>query len=662
MSAIAGVLQYGGGEETRSVYHQGLTMMSALAEFPADDIRTWSNRDLFLGCHAQWVTPESVREALPYYEEKQGLAITADVILDNREELAAKLGIRTADLGGYPDSRLLLLAYTRWGVQMPKQLIGDFAFMIWDERERRLFGARDFSGNRTLYYDDTGERFAFCTLIRPLLCLPGARTDLNEAWVAEYIGSPSRLETIDAGSTVYRRIRQVPPSHAITVHNGRVHLTRYASPEPSRPLKLSSDREYEEAFLDVFSQAVRSRLRTCKQVGSFLSGGLDSGAVVSLAARELGREGKILHTYSSIPLASEGGWTSKTRLADERPMIRQTVEHVGNIRDRYLRFEDRSPLSEMDGWLDTMEMPYKFIENSYWFGGIFEQARADGVGVLLNGARGNYTVSFGPAIEYYAKLFKQLRWARLYREMYRYSRFKGTSRKNIARRIRDQLLPSSVYAGERSELTRLIAPGLAERTGLFDRLRDAGVDLSGRAIPDMIAARAAQFEQVHHWTNSGTSGTKLSLRHGVWYRDPTNDLRVVRFCLSVPLDQYVRDGMDRALIRRATAGLLPDSVRLNGRTRGIQGADGIARLTAAWPAFIGELERAAAGGELAEWIHMPVLRETIARYKDIPGPQAIYEPGFTLLMRSLILGRFIGRLKGGETNEQGMEAALIGSA
>ncbi|SFA97261.1 asparagine synthase (glutamine-hydrolysing) [Cohnella sp. OV330] len=661
MSAIAGVFNYGSAEPKRA-YDEGISLMGSLSRYPADDVRLWSSGRLFLGCHAQWVTPESIGEILPWYDGQRGLAITADAILDNREELANKLGVPLAELAELPDARLLLLAYAKWGEDMPRHLIGDFAFAIWDESEESLFGARDFTGNRTLYYNDNGARFAFCTTIAPLLPLEGVGEKLNETWIAEYLASPSRLETIDASSTVFGRIKQIPPSHCFTIRGGNLRMKRYGAFEHSRTLKLSSDEEYQEAFLDVFGKAVTSRLRTHKEAGSFLSGGLDSGTVVGLAARELRRRNKVLHTYSAIPLESGGAWTSKNRVADERPMISATVSHVGNIREKYLRFEDRSPLSEMDDWLETMEMPYKFIENSYWFGNIFEQAAKDGVGVLLNGARGNFTVSFGPALEYYAILLKRLRLVKLYREIYQYSRFKGIGRKRVLSFMKDRLFPAKIPSDERGALTGLISPELAARTGIFGKLIEAGIDLSGRRLPDMISARRDQFEQVHHWTNSGTSGTKLSLRHGVWYRDPTNDLRVVQFCLSVPLDQYVRDGMDRALIRRATQGLLPDEVRLNGKTRGIQGADGIARLAPSWPQFIREVEEMCGDDAMAEWLCMPVVRAAVSKYKEIPGPAAIYETDLTLLMRSLVLYRFVNRLKGGDLNEQRMDEAFVGSA
>ena len=77
----------------------------------------------------------------------------------------------------------------------------------------------------------------------------------------------------------------------------------------------------------------------------------------------------------------------------------------------------------------------------------------------------------------------------------------------------------------------------------------------------------------------------------MWKRDPTNDLRVIRFCLSVPEDQYVQNGMNRALIRRSTKGYLPDKERLNQRVRGVQGADCVYRMTPHWNKFIDELDK-----------------------------------------------------------------------
>ncbi|MBL1704138.1 asparagine synthetase B, partial [Klebsiella pneumoniae] len=150
----------------------------------------------FFGCHAQWITPESIGEQLPYYDVKSKLIITADAIIDNRMELFDRLQVDNSERKGMADSELILRAYQKWGEESPKYLVGDFAFMIWDERNQKLFGARDFSGSRTLYYFRDHQRFAFCTIISPLLSLPYVRKELNEQWLAEYLAVSGMIDAV----------------------------------------------------------------------------------------------------------------------------------------------------------------------------------------------------------------------------------------------------------------------------------------------------------------------------------------------------------------------------------------------------------------------------------------------------------------------------------
>jgi asparagine synthase (glutamine-hydrolysing) len=646
MSAINGICHF--NQEIVPLEH-GINMMKALEQFPADDVQTWYKDPIFLGCHAQWITPESIGEKLPYYDNERRLAITSDAIIDNREDLFDRLQVEHSYRKTITDSELILLSYHKWGEDAPKYLIGDFAFMIWDERKRLLFGARDFSGSRTLYFHQTLERFAFCTTIRPLLTLPYISNQLNEQWLAEFLANPGRIETVDAVSTVYRNIDQVPPSHSITVEGGKVRFTRYCTFSATEPLKLKSNGEYEEAFRDVFQNAVSSRLRTQRQVGSYLSGGLDSGSVVSFAAKALQKENKRLYTYSYIPEEDFVDWTSKNRMADETPFIRSTVQHVGNINDHYLDFKGKSPLSEVNEWLETLEMPYKFIENSFWLGGIYEKASQQGVGVLLNGGRGNYSISWGPALDYYSTLLKRLNLIRLYREMSMYSKNKGIGRRRLLMEVRNRAFSKAVNSQEQYSFPILINPEFAEQTKVYAMLQSHGIDRTGLKLSrsNPVEARGEQFNEIINWTNSGVNGTKMSLRHAIWYRDPTNDLRVVRFCLSVPVEQFVQNGMDRALIRRSTAGLLPDKVRLNYKVRGIQGADAIHRMTRIWPSFMYELEQLCLDTRMKELLNIPVLQTAISKMRETPDPKSVYDGEFTMLMRGLIVYRFVKNLEGG---------------
>ena len=143
------------------------------------------------------------------------------------------------------------------------------------------------------------------------------------------------------------------------------------------------------------------------------------------------------------------------------------------------------------------------------------------------------------------------------------------------------------------------------------------------------------------WNKSGVANTKISLRYSLWDRDPTNDLNVIRFCLSLPDEQYVQDGMERSFIRQATKNLLPDKVRLNHHVRGIQGADTIHRMSSNWSEFLNELNRLVHDSRMSELLNIDVVKNALSSMGNEPRPDMIFEDEFKVLVRSLIVSRFI---------------------
>lgn len=656
MSAIVGLYDI---NFERIPHEYAARLLQALSTYEADYTDTWNNGYVLLGCHALLVAPESVNERLPRYDEQRQLAIAADAMIDNREELLDMLQVDRGQRVMMPDSELLLCAYVRWGEKMLHHLIGDFAFIIWDERERKLFAARDCSGTRTLYYCQEGHRFSFCTTMKPLLQLPGISSTISEDWMAQFLAIPGMAEAVDPQLTVYRQIRQIPPSHSLTITSQGLRLTPYRpiTDWDQEELRLGSDEAYIEAFQDVFQRAVADRLRTRGEVGAHLSGGLDSGTVASFAARQLLSRNKRLHTYSSIPEDSYVDWAPRYYVSDERPYIGQTVEHTGNMDARYLDFAGRSPYTEIDNMLSVMEMPYKFFENAYWLAGIFEKAREQGVKVLLSGARGNHSISWGSralSMEYYAGLLRKLQWVRLYHELDRFCEHYQSGKSYLLPQVARKALPGWMrrlagYESRRGDVFRpltLIRPELATRTQVYDRLAEYGV-LMGDSVPGrMRDYRLRHYEHPYVWNKSGVATTKLSLRHGLWDRDPTNDLRVIRFCLSLPEEQYVQGGMERSFIRRATRGILPDQVRLNVGARGLQGADTIHRMSPHWPDFLAELDQMSRDPVMVEWLDMQTVRDTMDRLGREARPELLFREEFKQLTRGLVVYRFMRSLEG----------------
>lgn len=621
-----------------------------LKYFPYNQKDVWVKEGVIFYCNSQIKKPQHIQEKLPYYDSQIQLSITADAIIDNRQELCNQLQISNLDRSVIPDSQLILFAYDKWGEDCPNYLIGDYAFMIWDEKRNKLFGARDFSGSRTLYYYQDKEVFSFSTLIKPLLELPNYHKQLNQSWLAEFIAIPTLVEAADMTSTVYQSIHQVPPSHSITINaNCEVKLKRYCTIKVDQELKLSSNEEYIEAFHEVFGRAVKDRLRTNGKVGSHLSGGLDSGTVVSFAANELKKDNNMLHTFSYIPEDDFKDWTSNYYMPDERPFIKETVNYVGNINDNYMSFPGASPLSEVDDFLDIMEMPYKFFENTFWLKGINEAAAKQGISVMLNGARGNHSISWGSIrlnYDYYSTLLKQLKWIQLNQELTSFCIGFRTGKSVMLPFLAKRTFPAltallTKQEQQTSSFPSFINPALARNTKVYEKLQEFGMEGLGEKVKDLDQYRNDYYQQLYPWNKSGVANTKLSLRYGVWDRDPTNDLRVIQFCLSLPKEQYVLGGLERSFLRRATKNKLPDKVRLNQEHRGLQGADVIHRMKKDWGCFLTELEKVCNDSMVSELIDARVIKQAIANLGNVPRQEMVLENDFKILTRSLILYRFL---------------------
>lgn len=638
MSAIAGIYRFVSPVPAEDCNE----LMNVLRSYSGDYTHAWSEESIFLCCHGKWITPESLCERLPYYDSERKLAITADAIIDNREDLFNRLQVDNGHRKQMTDSELILLAYERWGEDSPKHLIGDFTFMIWDKSRQLLFGARDLSGNRTLYYSHNNLQYAFCTAIAPLQALPNVTKTLNEQWLAEFLAIPGMFETADIYSTPYRNIEQLPPAHTISItSNGTLSISAYGNLTNVEPIKLNSNEEYEEAFRDVFREAVHARLRTNRGIGVALSGGLDSGTVASFAARKLRDEGKRLQAYSYVPVKDYVDWTSDRLIADERPFIETTMQYVGNMNARYLDFEGKSPLSEVDDWLEFLEMPYKYFENSFWIKGVYEQAQQEGIGVLLTGARGNFTISWGPALDYYATLLRRMKWLTFYREIQLYSQRADIGRSRLLSMIGRKAFPTwnnASAANNNRYMPLLIHPDLARKTNVFAKLGQAGNGMLGSRSE--FEARKDKFNNLSIASKNGAMATKLSLRYGLQERDATNDPRVVRFCLSVPIEQYVQNGQDRSLLRRSTKHYLPDQIRLNQRTRGIQPADWVHRMIPAWRSFTDELEQMCKDESVGQFLNMDKVKLAISK-AGAPRADQASDPHMKLLMHSIIVYRFI---------------------
>ena len=388
MSGIFGLFQLHNAPLAVQDLH---AMHEAMAHWGPDGTASWYDEHAGLGHCRLFNTPEAVHERLPHVTADCRLVITAEARLDNRDELCDLFGISHADCASMPDGELIRCAYERWGEACPDHLLGDWSFAVWHPRERRLFLARDHHGNTALYYLHDGRRFAFASDRKALLALPDVPRRLNELYLAQVLVAWSAYHRPD---TIYLDIHRLPPAHTMTVTPDGVRVWRYWRLEDTPDLRLPTDEAYVEAFLDIFRQAVRCRLRSYRPVGVTLSGGLDSGSVTALAARLLAQEGKTLTAFTSVPLYDVTDTVSAQRFGDEWPFAAATACHAGKVEHIPIRAETVSPIASIQRMLDIHGEPLHAAGNHYWIMDLLVTAQQRGLGTLLTGQMDNGTISW----------------------------------------------------------------------------------------------------------------------------------------------------------------------------------------------------------------------------------------------------------------------------
>lgn len=179
------------------------------------------------------------------------------------------------------DTEAIIHAYDRYGDDCPKYLRGMFAFAIWDERRQELFLARDRVGKKPILYAQAGNRFIFGSEFTALLLHPAIGREIDNRALDYYLS----FMCVPAPLTIYKSIRKLEPGHSLRLRKGEIEIKRYWQPDFSHKLKISEEEAGEQAVA-LLRDAVKVRLMSEVPLGAFLSGGIDSSAVVALMSEE----------------------------------------------------------------------------------------------------------------------------------------------------------------------------------------------------------------------------------------------------------------------------------------------------------------------------------------------------------------------------------------
>ena len=458
----------------------------------------------------------------------------------NWVELKAELEALGEGFATASDTEVMLAGYRRWGQDCVSHFNGMFAFALWDADQRTLFCARDRFGVKPLYYQWDGQTFAFASEPKALVLTQPRRITARAAAIRDLVA----LDWVDHDThTFFEGVEQLAPGHVLTLGESGLAIRGWWALDPTRHA-VGSPADWTARFAELFTDAVALRLRADVEVGSCLSGGMDSSAVVTTAARLRERP---LHTFTCA--YDEGPrW-------DERPYVAETVAasgasshvvvpHGGDfwaVFDR-LAFHQDEPTAGPGVW-------------SQWK--VMELAGAQGLRVLLDGQGGDETLA---GYERYLPL--RLRDLLVHGDV---AGFMGLW-PDVARRLGpahtlalviEPWVPRALFAPLRSaygqgkdrvltEALRVLPghrPPRPPRGFRSAVLRQQAFDLSQRLLPSLL-----RYED------------RNSMAFSIEARLPFLDYRLVELALSLPDDQRIEGTTPKAILRRALADRIPAKV------------------------------------------------------------------------------------------------------
>jgi asparagine synthase (glutamine-hydrolysing) len=540
VSAIIGIFDRKGAAVERSLVRD---LTQFLAYCGPDWRDVWAEGPIGFGHAMLRTTREAIAERQPLSLDGE-FWITADARLDGREELRAALEKAerrvTKDA---TDPELILHAYAAWNSDCVRHLRGDFAFAIWDRRRESLFCVRDHFGVKPFYYADLDGQFVFSTVQDCVRLHPDVSHQLNETAIGDFLlfGMNGEMAT-----TPFRDVQRLAPSHTLLISREEFLLRRYWTPPVDGRIRYRHAHEYVEHFQVLLEAAVNDRLRT-DAVGILLSGGLDSGAIASVA-RTLSKKSAppidlraYTVVYESLIPDTDGPYANETAEFLKIPSQRLALDH----------------LQPFDSW-DRRDWTWPEPAEDPFFAGLLDQFEliSQDCRVALFGEGCDNLMHF--EMWPHAKdLAGRRQWAQLLNEMRQYASRRPSPWASVQRRIRnlfDKELKKQVFPP-------WIAPDFAHRLRLDERWKDGLAGSPSERHP--ILPRGHASLSAPGWTYLFEHQNPGVTRRPVEVRYPFLDLRIVEYLLAIPPFPWF---FEKALLREAMVVRLPESVRRRPKT------------------------------------------------------------------------------------------------
>lgn len=454
----------------------------------------------------------------------------------NCAELVNQLGLQ-----GMPDdSELLYILFRRFGVEAPKFITGTFAWILWDSQSQALLVARDRIGNHNFYYTTLNGTFWVASQLEILLELEEIPHKPNPRSIVAHMTGCAPL----ASETFYSSIHEIEPGGWLRLQAGNLRMGHYWRVQPQPLLKLSSDAEYAQALRELLFRVITEHAPT-GEAGITLSSGLDSTSIAAV----------IRHCAPQTRLTALCWASPEVPVADESQFSAEVCSFL-DIPSIQLRADIYWPMSGSDGIRTFAATPF-----TGYYPEIFDEtlitASQKGIGVVFTGMSGDHL--FGGNVFAYPDLLLTGRWLELARQI-RYHLPRSTMGLSLYQIIRGMILSpirGAYLPGWRIDASPP-APWLRPP---YDELYRENFGHPPQ-VRFMLPGRLGRLRLLSHPTLPYYAAVmnRQAASHGIEFRYPLLDHRLIEFAASLPSEQTFRASQRKIIVRNAMRGLLPSSV------------------------------------------------------------------------------------------------------
>lgn len=466
--------------------------------------------------------------------------------LDNTLDLSGKLNLPQDS----KDIDFVSQAFLLYGEKCPENLIGDFSFIVFDRKNKKLLLAKDQIGIKPLFYLQKDGCLFFASSIGDLVSLLKEKEQLNKEYIAkELLSYQQQVE-----DTFYENILRLKPAHILVFFDDKIQLKRYWDLSPIDLSHLKSDKEVYDLLSKTLEESILCRIRKANNVGCQLSGGIDSSAIAVLLSRFMNK--KNLHTYSFVLNDKTSAYTESG--IDEKGTQKIIIDYAGLISENHHQVEEFHFKNVFEEFESTQGL-YAGAANSngIWQESMFKQAaKKDHIDVMFSGFPGDEGISNSGGLYYYDFIgnldMKSLAGS--------FSAAPLRTIKKIILYFRAYLRGSYVKGFSTVLKTRSLLNPKSQYNSAFQHS-------SFSFSPSFKKYLKKLMLRSHTCLRTESEGLYAG-KYGIETVYPLADIRLLQLVYSLPTRFFEPKAYNRALFRDLCKGILPDEVRLQPKFSG----------------------------------------------------------------------------------------------